>query len=86
MVDLTIPRQAVRISHPLVCSAYLKMSTNIDSREERVLVLEVSGSVADGSCGDFDPYLVALLDDLQDLRTDAEKQAGSCKRIDIRRA
>lgn len=75
----------ISITHPLVRSAYLKRSETVDHRHEDVLVLETY-THADNcdDCG-FDSYLVDLLTDLEDLKSQAERRVGAIDRVDISR-
>ncbi len=78
-------RKPVKISHPLVRSAYLKKETGRNSNEQDVLVLDVHSKDPSQHMefGDFDSYLYDLVSDLEGLKEQALRQGASVNRVDI---
>lgn len=83
MFNIQKARQPVKLSHPLVRDAYLKKEAGLGKREKDVLVIEARNDNSDMEFGGFDNYLYDLVTDLQNLKEQAEKQAGSIDRVDI---
>lgn len=75
--------QPVKIHHPLVRDAYLKKEASTNNRGKDVLVIEARSDDEDMEFGGFDSYLYDLVTDLQNLKQQAEEQAGSIDRVDI---
>lgn len=75
----------ISIVHPLVRSAYMKRSETHDHRQEDVLVLETYAHDENEELCGFDTYLIELLTDLEDLKSQAEQRVGSIDRVDISR-
>lgn len=72
------------ISHPLVSSLHMRKDFGANHRTEDVLVIEASFPEATKSKKSFDSYLLDLLVDLKDLKSQAETQVGKFDRVDIR--
>ena len=79
MLQFNKPQKNVSLSHPLVRDAYL-VKDNVANHEEDVLVLETYHHHSEGG---FDPYIVDLITDLEDLKLQAQKEIGHFDRIDI---
>lgn len=78
-------RKPIKISHPLVRSAYLKKESRANRREQDVLVLEAHSKDQNQHMefGDFDSYLYDLVSDLEGLKEQALRQGSSIDRVDI---
>lgn len=72
------------ITHPLVSSVRFKKSVGNDSHFENVLVIDTRFPDEDDDIDTFDSYLMDLLQDLEGLKNEAEKQIGKFDRVDIR--
>ncbi|MCC7305677.1 MAG: hypothetical protein IT558_05395 [Alphaproteobacteria bacterium] len=81
---LNVPERIKGVTHPLVSSIYLKKDCGDSTRPEDVLIINTNFEEAGEDYESFDSYLMALLDDLHELRAQAEKSVGSFDRIDIR--
>ncbi len=81
----SLPRQITGIAHPLVADMYLKKDYRRGSQfAEDVLVIEARSRDDEREDENFEDYLLDLLTDLDDLKTQVERQVGSFHRIDIR--
>lgn len=81
---LTVPERIKGVTHPLISSLYLKRNSGDFNRED-VLVIKTNYDETGDEYDNFDSYLMDLLNDLKDLRSQAEKSAGmEFDRVDIR--
>lgn len=78
-----LPKIVTAIAHPLVNSAYLKKEFSAQDKSEDVLIIETN--LLDDSHHDaYDMYMATFMNDLHDLRLQAESQVGHIDRIEIR--
>lgn len=72
------------ITHRSVRDAYLKTVSSVDHKGyEDVLVLETYHDEQKCELDGLDSYMIDLLNDLEDLKNQAEAKVGHIDRIDI---
>jgi hypothetical protein len=81
---LTVPERMKTVTHPMIASMYLKKDYHGTDDAEDVLVIKTNYDEYAENYESFDSYLMKLLGDLNDLRTQAEEEVGKFDRIDIR--
>lgn len=82
---INLPQHVSGITHPIVASMYLKKEYGHGHHQEDVLVIETKSKHKDADDHElFDSYLIDLLTDLEDLKSQAEARVGKFDRIDIR--
>ncbi|MCC6598862.1 MAG: hypothetical protein IT559_08735 [Alphaproteobacteria bacterium] len=80
-----MPHKIEGITHALVSEMYLKREFRDDNTQQDVLVIDARPCENNkNGHGDFDSYLLDLLVDLDDLKSQVERKAGSFDRVDIR--
>ena len=73
----------VEIYHPMIQGVYLQDDYDKNLNKQKVLVLETATEFEMTEYEGFDPYLIDLITDLEDLKNKAIKQVGHIDRIDI---
>lgn len=82
-----LPAHVTGISHPLVRDIYLKKDFGHGlGKHEDVLVIETIAAPksSDKTEDSFDSYLIDILSDLEELKSQAEARIGHFDRVDIR--
>lgn len=82
-----VPEHVTGISHPMIREIYLKKDFGNGSlQHEDVLVIETMPHEPseDAAHESFDSYLIDILADLDDLKTQAQSKVGHFDRVDIR--
>tara|TARA_B100002003_G_C14053415_1_gene507294 strand:- start:716 stop:973 length:258 start_codon:yes stop_codon:yes gene_type:complete len=80
-----IPEHVAGITYPMVYDIYVKKEYKGDLMDhyEDVMVIETKWEKSQ-SYENFDSYLVDLLGDLEDLKSQVENKMGHIDRVDIR--
>ena len=82
-----VPEHVTGISHPMIREIYLKKDFGNGSlKHEDVLVIETKRHTRNDEIAheSFDSYLIDILADLDDLKTQAQSKIGHFDRVDIR--
>jgi hypothetical protein len=83
-----VPEHVTGVYHPMVREMYLKkdFGNGLSNKAQDVLVIEtVARPMHDDEAYDtFDSYLLDILGDLDDLKSQAQNKIGHFDRVDIR--